>query len=217
MQILNCIDLVKHYDKQLILNSVNLSVYSAESVSIVGKSGSGKSTLLYMLAGLDDCSSGSIHIANKDLSCLNDNQLCKLRNQYCGFIYQFHHLLRDCNVLDNTLLPLMIANNYDKEYALYILEHLGLIDKYRSYPASLSGGERQRVAVARALINRPKIIFADEPTGNLDTDNANIVIDILFSLQEKFATSVIIVTHDLSFAKKAQRQYSIFNKTICEI
>ncbi len=212
--VLTCINLHKSYPQASgelkILNGINLTIKSSETISIVGSSGSGKSTLLHILAGLDKATSGEILIGNQSLNQLTDNKICKIRNKKLGFIYQFHHLLPEFTALENTLMPLMINCNITKEntqFAKDILAKLGLEKRFDHYPSQLSGGERQRVAIARAVINNPELIFADEPTGNLDNQSANSVLETFFELQQEFKTSLVMVTHDISIAKKASIQY----------
>lgn len=221
--ILECNNLSKVYkqgDNQLkILDGINLKVKTGETVSIMGSSGSGKSTLLHLLAGLDKVTHGEVILDNKKLQQLNDNQICKLRNANLGFIYQFHHLLPEFNALENVLMPLIIGgrvNPSDKELALELLDKLGLSKRHTHYPAQLSGGERQRVAIARAIINNPKLVFADEPTGNLDNQTSNQVLEIFFKLQEELHTSLVVVTHDIEVAKKTQTQYRLHNGSITQ-
>ncbi len=222
--ILECNNLSKIYkqgDNQLkILNEINLQVRIGETVSIVGSSGSGKSTLLHLLAGLDKVTYGEVILDNQKLQQLNDNQVCKLRNANLGFIYQFHHLLPEFNALENVLMPLVIGSKVsheDTQLALDLLGKLGLSKRQTHYPSQLSGGERQRVAIARAIVNNPKVVFADEPTGNLDNQTSNQVLDIFFKLQEELHTSLVVVTHDLEVARKTQTQYRLHNGTLTQI
>lgn len=197
-----------------IFRNINFNIASGETASIVGSSGSGKTSLLQILAGLDFATSGTVTIDGDDLHLLSQDQLCKLRNRKTGFIYQFHHLLPEFTALENTLMPIIIAGNNDKtsqEYALHILNKLGLSQRTHHYPNQLSGGERQRVAIARAVVNQPQIVFADEPTGNLDNATAHQVLDIFFELQQELKTSLIIVTHDREIAAKTQKSYTLHN------
>jgi len=198
----------------LILDNINLIIQEATSLSIMGSSGSGKSTLLHILAGLDKANSGKVLINGKDINKLSDNQLSLLRNEYIGFIYQFHHLLSDFTALENTLIPLMIKGKIsqdDTDYAKFLLNELGIGSRIQHLPSQLSGGERQRVAIARALINKPLLVFADEPTGNLDNYSAKISLDIFFRLQEKLKTSLVIVTHDYEITKHTKIKYKLHN------
>lgn len=214
--VLSCRDLRKYYtqgDSSLeILCGIDFEIYPGETVSIVGSSGSGKSTFLHILAGLEKATSGDIIINSANLMQLNDNQVCQIRNQYLGFIYQFHHLLPEFSALENVLMPLAITNQISAtscEFALELLDKLGLSKRVRHYPAQLSGGERQRVAIARAVINNPQLIFADEPTGNLDCNTGQQVLDLFLKLQQELKTSLIIVTHDQNIANRAEKNYSL--------
>jgi lipoprotein-releasing system ATP-binding protein len=217
--LLSCRNLAKTFSQAdgkslAIFNDLNFSIDFGQTISIVGSSGSGKTSLLQILAGLDQPTSGRVIINDTDLNSLNSLQLCQLRNQQLGFIYQFHHLLAEFTALENTLMPLFIAGNVTQEqrqYAEYILQRLGLAERLSHYPSQLSGGERQRVAIARAVINRPKIIFADEPTGNLDNLTAHQVLDVFFELQQELNTSLIIVTHDREIAEKTSQIYTLHN------
>lgn len=218
---LTCNHLYKDYtqgDNTLnILQDINLTVNESEIVSIIGSSGSGKSTLLHILAGLDQASKGEIKIDNKNLAHISDNELCAIRNNSLGFIYQFHHLLPEFTALENVLMPMRIANKLNSttiQLAKELLDGLGLNKRFNHFPGQLSGGEKQRVAIARAMINSPKIIFADEPTGNLDNQTSHQVLQLLLQLQQQFKTSLIIVTHDNSIARVASRQYHLENKNL---
>ena len=214
--VLECSNLHKSYrqgnETLDILGGINLSVAPGETISIVGSSGSGKSTLLHLLAGLDCATSGDIIIDEQNLNNLNDNQICQIRNNKLGFVYQFHHLLPEFTALENVLMPRIIygrVNREQQQLAEHLLDRLGLGARMTHYPAQLSGGERQRVAIARAVINNPKLIFADEPTGNLDNHTANQVLEIFFRLQSELGTSLIIVTHDVAVAARTARQYRL--------
>lgn len=214
--VLICNSLYKSYTQAsselAILQGVNLEVTRGETISIVGSSGSGKSTLLHILAGLDKASSGEIILDGKLLNGLNDNQVCAIRNQKLGFIYQFHHLLPEFTAYENVVMPLLIHGSVDKlkrDFARHILERLGLAKRFLHYPSQLSGGERQRVAIARAVINNPKLIFADEPTGNLDNHTGSQVLEVFFELQKELQTSLIIVTHDPAVAALTQSSYRL--------
>lgn len=215
--VVQCHNLCKSYiqaDSRLqILSDVSLNVNYGETISIVGSSGSGKSTLLHILATLDNQFSGEVVVAGHSLQSLDDDQLCRLRNDKLGFIYQFHHLLPEFSAYDNVVMPILIGcgviSKPNKEFALHLLDRLGIFNRNNHYPSQLSGGERQRVAIARAVINNPQLVFADEPTGNLDNYTANQVLDILLQLQQELKTSVIIVTHDPSVASKAQTHYRL--------
>ncbi len=214
--VLSCQKLYKSFNQggvELnILNGIDFQVAPGETVSITGSSGSGKSTLLHLLAGLDKATGGEIIINGNDFSKLNDNQICAIRNQNLGFIYQFHHLLPEFTALENVLMPIMISgyiSEAKRNHALELLNRLGLSKRTKHFPGQLSGGERQRVAIARAVVNSPSIVFADEPTGNLDNQTSNHVLDIFFQLQEELKTSLVIVTHDNEIAAKAAKRYRL--------
>lgn len=190
------------------LRGINLQLTKGESVAIVGKSGSGKSTLMHVLAGLDRPTTGQIVWDSKPLASMNDRQLTKLRNQRVGFIFQQFFLQPTMTVQENTVLPLKIAGvapGTRNEAAKEALQAVDLSDKANNRATDLSGGQRQRVAIARALINKPDVIFADEPTGNLDTETGQQVIDLLFRLQKERGITLVIVTHDTELAARCDR------------
>lgn len=210
--ILGCYDLNKTYidgsAKIEVLKKIDLEVAAGEMIAIVGTSGSGKSTLLHLLGGLDQPSQGKVVLNHKDLQNLNENEKCKFRNRYLGFIYQFHHLLPEFSALENVAMPLLIRgeNVHEiREKSVSLLKQVGLEQRMQHRLGQLSGGERQRVAIARALVANPLCILADEPTGNLDPHNAERVLELFFDLQKTFKTSVIMVTHDLNIAKRGAR------------
>lgn len=190
------------------LRGVDLDISKGESLAIVGKSGSGKSTLMHVLAGLDKVSEGDVLWENQSLSEMREKQLTTLRNNKVGFIFQQFFLQPTMTVLENTTLPLKIAGvprRVRNKKAIEALKVVGLVGKINNKATDLSGGERQRVAIARALINDPEVIFADEPTGNLDTETGNQVIDMLFGLQKNRGITLVIVTHDNDLAKRCKR------------
>jgi putative ABC transport system ATP-binding protein/lipoprotein-releasing system ATP-binding protein len=194
--------------KLRVLHGLDLKIESGEFVAISGKSGSGKSTLLYILSTLDTPSDGEVIIDGKKLQEMSVSELHEFRNRYVGFVFQFHYLLSEINVIENILLPARQAGEYEerKERAISILKRLDIHDKVTSMPGELSGGQQQRVAIARALIMNPKYIFADEPTGNLDTQNAGVVMDILKEVNKDEGTTIALVTHDTDYSAMAQRE-----------
>ena len=198
----------KSFGDLQVLKGINLEIKEAEVVSIVGKSGTGKSTLLHILGTLDDADEGSLNIAGQEIRNLNPKQLAKFRNEKLGFIFQFHHLLNEFTALENVMIPAMIAKTSRKEItskAKELLDYFGLSDRLTHKPNQLSGGEQQRVAVARALINDPKIIFADEPSGNLDNVTSEELHNLIFKLRTDFNQSFVIVTHNEDLAKMSDR------------
>lgn len=197
-----------------VLSGVNLTLYRGQQIAIMGRSGSGKTTLLQLLGGLENPSNGKIILAGFDLGNISEIDKSNLRNRKIGFIYQLHHLLTEFTVLENVYLPLLIGKiklSKARELAKELLVDLGLSSRLNFYPNKLSGGEKQRVAIARALINNPGCILADEPTGNLDLESANIVMDVLSNLHVKYKVSVIMVTHDISLAKRFDKIYFLEN------
>jgi lipoprotein-releasing system ATP-binding protein len=195
-----------------ILKSVNITVKAGEKVAIVGASGSGKSTLLHLLGGLDKPTSGQVFIDEKDLIRMSENERCRVRNNYLGFVYQFHHLLAEFSAQENVAMPALIRGTSPSQAlnkASMLLDKVGMTRRVHHKPAELSGGERQRAAIARAVINEPRCICADEPTGNLDKTTAEQVIQVLLRLNKEFGTSLIVVTHDMDLAKKMDTIYTI--------
>jgi len=194
-----------------VLQNLNIEIKPAERLAINGMSGSGKSTLLHLMAGLDKPDSGSVKINNLSLHDISEKELSSIRNRQFGFIYQFHHLLNDFTSIENIMMPLMIRGGIheEKNSSTFnkIIKKLSLSSRLNHYPHELSGGERQRVAIARAMITSPNIIFADEPTGNLDHKNAKIVFDLFMEMAVDFNTAIVLVTHDLSLAKKMKKIY----------
>lgn len=209
---IKCTGLSKNYKENHsqieVLKEVDLQVDRSEMVAIVGSSGSGKSTFLHLLGGLDKPTTGSVFIAGKELATLSEHEKCHLRNHNLGFVYQFHHLLPEFTAIENVSMPLLIRNvppKLAKSKSEDILELVGLKNRLLHKVGELSGGERQRVAIARALVGDPMCVLADEPTGNLDPRNAEKVLELFFDLQKKYSTSVVMVTHDMNIAKRAQR------------
>lgn len=210
MEILNVKSLSKKYGKGenefLALNNVCFKVKKGEFIAIVGKSGSGKSTLLHLLAGLDNPSSGKVIINNQDIYEMSDNNLTVFRRKYIGVIYQFYNLIPVLSVKENILLPALFDGRKINDKKVHdLLKTLGLINKMEMFPNDLSGGQQQRVAIGRALINRPKILLADEPTGNLDSRNSKHIMKLLEFYNKKYKQTIIMVTHDMSLAKRVSR------------
>ena len=207
----------KTINDKKILTNVNISINEGEIISVVGPSGAGKTTLINILSTLskpDKTNDCSIYIDNYDILNSNNNNLSKFRNEKIGFIFQFHELLPEFTSIENIILPNLIKG-FTKiesyENAKKLLDKIGLKDKANLYPNQLSGGEKQRVAVARALINNPKIVFADEPTGNLDSKNANELNKLFFELRKKFNNTFVIVTHNEEFANKSDRKIKLID------
>ena len=191
-----------------ILRGVDFTLNWGEAVAIVGASGSGKSTLLHLLGALDLPSAGSVHVGGTDIATLTDEAAAKLRNNRIGFVFQFHHLLRDFTALENVMVPALIRGDSPgkaRSRAAELLEQVGLGARLGHKPRQLSGGEQQRVAVARALVNEPYILLADEPTGDLDTATSRDVQDILFEMKERHGVALAVVTHNRELASKAER------------
>lgn len=187
------------------LSNVTFNIESGKSLAICGSSGAGKSTLLCLLGGLDRPTSGQIKIDGESLFGMNEIAEAKFRSEKLGFVFQFHHLLDDFDILSNVMLPLQIQNksrSFAKAEAEEVLKKVGLGDKFKRFPRELSGGEQQRAAIARAVVHRPKIILADEPTGNLDDENGRMVFDLLCGMNRDLGATLIVVTHHPDFAKK---------------
>ncbi|PHM53868.1 putative ABC transporter ATP-binding protein YbbA [Xenorhabdus sp. KK7.4] len=192
-----------------ILQGVELLVEPAQTIALIGESGSGKSTLLGIIAGLDDGSSGEVHLLGQNISRMNEEQRAQLRAENIGFVFQSFMLIPTLNALENVQLPALLrgeSESQSRQQAIELLEQLGLGKRLKHMPAQLSGGEQQRVALARAFSTRPKILFADEPTGNLDRQTGERIADLLFSLNHDYATTLILVTHDSQLAARCQRR-----------
>lgn len=201
----------------VILNDINLSISAAETVAIVGASGSGKSTLLGLMAGLDGASGGDMLLDGQNLSTMDEEQRAKLRGQSVGFVFQSFQLLPSLTALENVMLPIELKNDRNaRQKALQLLERVGLEARVTHYPNQLSGGEQQRVAIARAFASQAKILFADEPTGNLDTTTGAKVIDLLFSLNKEYGTTLVLVTHDDRLAQRCARMIRLVAGEITE-
>lgn len=203
-----------------VFKNLNMEIKRGRQCVIVGKSGSGKSTLLSIIGGLDKASSGTVCVDGQTVSSMTEKQIVKFRRNFLGLIFQFHYLLKDFTALENVFLPALMAGVPKKtamEKAAFLLESVGLEDRAGHFPCELSGGERQRAAVARALVNDPELILADEPTGNLDPANAEAIGELLFSLSKKQRKTLVLVTHDMNLAAKGQVQYRIENGCLAEI
>ncbi|MEO1891063.1 MAG: ABC transporter ATP-binding protein [Candidatus Thioglobus sp.] len=221
--LIECRQVSYHYNsgkaKTPVLEALNLSISSGESIAILGQSGCGKSTLLNLLGGMSQPSKGEVHLNGVNLGQLNEDKITELRAQHLGFVYQFHHLLKDFSALDNVAMPLLIRGD-DKQTALTsakeLLSEVGLKGRLDHRPAELSGGERQRVAIARALITQPSCLLADEPTGNLDAKNAADVLGLMIELNQAQNSALVIVTHDKKIAQKMQRILVLENGQLSE-
>lgn len=211
--LLSCQNVSKFYQEGTqqteVLKQVSFSMQPSELVAIVGSSGSGKSTLLHTLGGLDQPSSGEVFIKGQSLQQMSPNALAKLRNQYLGFVYQFHHLMADFTALENVMMLMLIGQQNKTEAqdrAEQILSAVGLQHRISHRPSALSGGERQRVAIARALVNNPALVLADEPTGNLDHKTTESIFELIQELNQEKQIAFLLVTHDLSLAEKLNRR-----------
>lgn len=216
-------DLEKTYvskgESLTVLKDLSFSIEEGTRTAIVGSSGNGKSTLLNIISGIDTATSGFVKVGKYELSKMTEKDLCKYRSEFIGLVFQFHYLLKDFTALENIFLPAYMAGKNKKiamEKAEILLQEIGLYGRKNHLPSELSGGERQRVAVARSLINDPKIILADEPTGNLDPENAALISDLLYGVSEKYSKTLVIVTHDIEVAKKAQIIYRLQDKQILQ-
>ncbi|MEL0619767.1 MAG: lipoprotein-releasing ABC transporter ATP-binding protein LolD [Pseudomonadales bacterium] len=217
--ILEATNINKIYDEGAVstqvLTGLDLTVHAGERIAIVGTSGSGKSTLLHLLGGLDTPTSGEVWLHGQLLNSMNETERGAMRNKHLGFIYQFHHLLAEFTAIENVAMPLLmrpeVSTTDARKQAVEILESVGLEHRLMHRPGELSGGERQRVAIARALVTKPSLILADEPTGNLDYDNAQSVFGLLSELQSTMQTALLMVTHDRNLAALADRQLLLRN------
>lgn len=215
---IECFHLIKEFGAppQRIIHDLNFSIADAEFVSISGRSGSGKSTLLYIISTLDSATRGQVIIDGKDTAKLSIDEVHKFRNEKVGFVFQFHYLLPELTALENVLLPLrnLGLDKIRRSDAIQLLEELEVADQQNKLPSQMSGGQQQRVAIARALVQKPKYLFADEPTGNLDSKNANKVMSIFKRVHKEFGTTVALVTHEPSFAAEAQREIYLIDGKI---
>ena len=214
--LLEATDLFKNYQSGTselqVLRGINLQIQKKEAVCLLGASGSGKSTLLQILGTLDRPTSGDVIFRGESVFKLSDEDLAQFRNQKMGFVFQFHHLIQEFSALENIMLPSLIAGGKKTdvtEKAMHWLQFMGLADRAHHYPSQLSGGELQRVAIARALIKDPEILFADEPTGNLDSENSLKIQQLFFELRQKLDLTLIVVTHDLQFAGLFPRVFKV--------
>ena len=205
-------DVYKNYENgpQVVevIKGISLDIYQSEVVTIMGPSGVGKSTLLHIIGALDLPSSGQVLIAGQDLLKLHNDELARFRNKAIGFVFQFHHLLPEFTLYENVILPAMMHEPLTAEkedYAKYLIEEVGLSHRLEHKPSELSGGEQQRVAVARALMNKPEVLLADEPTGNLDNRNSEVLYNLLLGLNQKLKQTLVIVTHDEHMTSRANR------------
>jgi len=221
--LLQCRELCKRYQEGSVqtdvLRNVTFSLQPGELVAIVGSSGSGKSTLLHLLGGLDAPTAGDVVFDGQSLNAMSSSAKASLRNRELGFIYQFHHLLPDFNALENVAMPLLIGKTGKAEAqqrAREMLAAVGLEKRAHHRPSELSGGERQRVSIARALVNRPRLVMADEPTGNLDARNPDAIFELLGELNVRQGTAFLVVTHDLHLAKRLSRQMEMRDGQLSE-
>lgn len=211
-------DFISHDNQIHILQGLNLTISAGEQVAIIGSSGSGKSTLLSLLAGLDVPSSGSVQIQNKPFSRLDEDGRAMVRSKSMGFVFQSFQLLPSLTALENVMLPLQLTSHPSaKSLALEALNKVGLSARTQHYPKQLSGGEQQRVAIARAFATKPAILFADEPTGNLDSTTGQMIIDLLFNMNAETATTLVLVTHDVHLANRCQRQLKLAHGVLTEL
>ena len=224
MSKLECQDICKSFsvdgESLSVLENINITISENDRVAITGKSGAGKSTLLHIMAGLDQATSGKIIFNDQSLSSISNSSLSKIRLVNFGFVYQFHHLLDDLTVEENIQIPLLLNNSLDKDKKIKIkeiMQTLGIFNRKNHLPWKLSGGEKQRTAIARALINNPKFLFLDEPTGNLDKENATIIQNLLFELSDRYGIALITATHDNEFIKSFKQVYRLFESKLGEL
>jgi putative ABC transport system ATP-binding protein/lipoprotein-releasing system ATP-binding protein len=216
--IIQCKDLVKSFDDPpiTVLKSISFEVEKSEFLSITGRSGSGKSTLLYVTSGLDTITSGEVIINGKNVHALGSIEIHRMRNISMGFVFQFHYLLPEISAFENILMPArkIKQNEARKDYALFLMKEFNIAHCRDKLPAKMSGGELQRTAIARALIMEPEILFADEPTGNLDSENGKKIMDIFRKVNRELGTTIVMVTHESDYAKKADRTIHLIDGKI---
>lgn len=211
-------EFISHNNHIRILQGLNLSIAAGEQVAIVGSSGSGKSTLLSLLAGLDVPTSGSVYIQNSAFSRLDEDGRAAIRARTMGFVFQSFQLLSTLTALENVMLPLQLKSHPDaKALSLEALNKVGLSQRVQHYPKQLSGGEQQRVAIARAFATQPAILFADEPTGNLDNATGQMIVELLFRMNAEAGTTLVLVTHDVYLANRCQRQLKLEDGVLTEL
>ena len=224
MNNINCINLTKKFfvnnDSINVLENINITISENETVAITGKSGAGKSTLLHIMAGLEKPTSGEVRYNDNSIFEISNNELSNMRLVNYGFVYQFHHLLDDLTIEENVHMPLILNNNFNnitKSFATNLLKKLDIIHRKDHLPWKLSGGEKQRAAIARAIINSPKFLFLDEPTGNLDLYNSEIIQNLLFEMSKENGIALISATHDNEFIKSFNRVYNLRKSKISEL
>jgi lipoprotein-releasing system ATP-binding protein len=207
-----CKSYVTGSSKLDVLKDITFGIQQGEAVCLLGASGAGKSTLLQIIGTLDRPTSGKVMYQGEDVFSLNDESLARFRNKKMGFVFQFHHLIQEMTAVENIMLPALIAGDDPEESkaeSMKWLEFMGLSDRAEHFPPQLSGGELQRVAIARALIKKPEVLLADEPTGNLDSENSQKIQDLFFELRQKLGLTLVVVTHDMNFANKFPRVFKV--------
>ena len=221
LQVENIIKQYKQYDTTVTaVNRVSFSAFDGEFVAIIGSSGSGKSTLLHICAGLDKPNSGTVRVRGTDITSLSPDELAEYRGNHMGIVFQNHNLIPQFTALENILVPTIMVNKEESSYEenfKKIVASLGIVDRLHHLPSELSGGQQQRVAIARALINMPLVLFADEPTGNLDKENADEVLELLIKTQKLLGQTLVMVTHDMSIAARADRVFKMDNGVLTAV